>query len=93
MEEIWKAIGRTTAVPLPFSQAAPQEVTDTEQFDEMGKQAERMRLRRIRSCEMRTKRQTAEEEKLRRKQQEDWVSELINSQFSGEFYIFCGPVC
>ncbi|KAA0185607.1 Adenylate kinase 7 [Fasciolopsis buskii] len=72
MEEIWKAIGRTTAVPLPFSQAAPQEVTDTEQFDEMGKQAERMRLRRIRSCEMRTKRQTAEEEKLRRKQQEDW---------------------
>ncbi|VDP87560.1 unnamed protein product [Echinostoma caproni] len=72
MERIFKAIGRSSAVPLPFSPSFPPKILDAEQTEQLEKRAEKVRLRQMHSDEMRAAHQAIEEVKLIQKEQDDW---------------------
>ncbi|OON20670.1 hypothetical protein X801_03442, partial [Opisthorchis viverrini] len=76
MERIRKAIGRPTAIPLPFCSAHPPRITEDEMLELIEQKAQKLRAKKAYSIHDRNRKEAEENAKLLQKQQDDWASEI-----------------
>ncbi|TGZ70674.1 hypothetical protein CRM22_003073 [Opisthorchis felineus] len=72
MERIRKAIGRPTAIPLPFCSAHPPRITEDELLELIEQKAQKLRAKKAYSIHDRNRKEAEENAKLLQKQQDDW---------------------
>ncbi|CAL8104023.1 unnamed protein product [Calicophoron daubneyi] len=82
LERIRKAIGRPTAVPLPFSDAVPASPMDSEMTEKITRRLENIRSKKYITAEAEKTQQAMADEVLLAKQQEEWDGwlELVRAQ-------------